>query len=291
MTELHAQTQEKKVMLVVLAHPDDETFGMGGTLAYYARHNVDVHLICATRGEVGDMSPEFLEGYSNIADRRTAELRCAAGLLGLKGVHFLDYRDSGMPGTPENRHPQALINAPLERVAAEVAEIIRRIKPQVVVTFDPIGGYRHPDHIHIHQATVMAFQNAGDARFTLALPPYQPQKLYYQTISRTALRWMVRLMPLVGRDPRKFGKNGDIDLKSIADADFPTHAVIDYRSVAEIRDQASACHASQGGQQMVKGPLGKIRRLLGSKETFMRAIPPASSAVKEQDLFEGIQYS
>ncbi len=289
MSETEVQFSEKKVMLVVLAHPDDETFGMGGTLAHYARLGVEVHLICATRGEVGEMASEFMEGYANIADRRTDELRCAAGLLGLKGVYFLNYRDSGMPGTPENQHPQALINAPLGQVAAEVVEYMRRVKPQVVVTFDPIGGYRHPDHIHIHLATVEAFQNAGSANYPVELPPYQPQKLYYQTISRTALRWMVRIMPLLGRNPRKFGKNGDIDLKSIAEADFPTHAVIDYREVAEIRDQASACHASQGGQQMVKGPLGKIRRLLGSKETYMRAFPAAVPGLKERDLFEGIR--
>jgi len=92
----------------VLAHPDDETFGMGGTLALYASQGVEVHLVCATRGEVGEMDPKLLEGFASIAERRESELCCAADMLGLKAVHFLDYRDSGMPGSPDNTHPMAL---------------------------------------------------------------------------------------------------------------------------------------------------------------------------------------
>ena len=120
----------KPILLAVLAHPDDESFGMGGTLALYARRGVEVHLICATRGEVGQMDEDCLEGFDSIAERRVSELRCAAGILGLTGVHFLDYRDSGMPGTPDNEHPQALVMAPIEQVAGEVAHYIRDLKPQ-----------------------------------------------------------------------------------------------------------------------------------------------------------------
>ncbi|NMD31244.1 MAG: PIG-L family deacetylase, partial [Chloroflexi bacterium] len=79
---------QKPVLLVVLAHPDDETFGTGGTLAMYARRGVDVHLICATRGEAGEADQQYLEGYATVAERRMDELRCAAGLLGLKSVIF-----------------------------------------------------------------------------------------------------------------------------------------------------------------------------------------------------------
>ena len=98
----------QKTILAVLAHPDDESFGMGGTLALYARQGATVHLVCATRGEAGSVDPRYLEGFASIAERRKAELRCAAEKLGLAGVHFLDYRDSGMPGSPDNTHPQSL---------------------------------------------------------------------------------------------------------------------------------------------------------------------------------------
>ena len=97
----------KPTILSVLAHPDDESFGMGGTLAHYANRGVSVHLICATRGEVGEVDPEYLENFESIAERRESELRCAANKLGLSGVHFLDYRDSGMPGSEDNQHPRS----------------------------------------------------------------------------------------------------------------------------------------------------------------------------------------
>ena len=148
--------QTKKI-LAVLAHPDDESFGMGGTLALYAQQGAEVHLICATRGEAGEVDEKFLEGYDSIAERRESELRCAASHLGLKNVHFLSYRDSGMTGSLDNQHPEALINAPLEKVTGEVVEYIRTLQPDLVLTFDPVGGYHHPDHIHIQKAAVEAF--------------------------------------------------------------------------------------------------------------------------------------
>ena len=152
----------KKVLLAVLAHPDDETFGMGGTLALYSRRGVEVHLVCGTRGEVGEMDPKYMRGFNTIAERREAELRCAAEKLELSGVHFLNYRDSGMTGSEDNHHPMALAAQPVEKVAVDVAHYIRLLKPQVVLTFDPIGGYKHPDHIAIHLATVQAFKMAGE---------------------------------------------------------------------------------------------------------------------------------
>lgn len=279
---------KQPVLLAVLAHPDDETFGTGGTLAFYARRGVKVHLVCATRGESGDVDEEFLRGYKTIAERREHELRCAAGNLGLAGVHFLDYRDSGMPGWPENEHPRALAAQPVEQVAREVTRFIRLLQPQVVITFDPIGGYRHPDHIAIHNATVAAFSLAADTCYhDGGLPAFQSDKLYFQTIPRGLLRFMVKAMRLVGRDPRKFGRNHDIDLAAIAEVDFPVNAVVDYRSVARLRDEASRCHASQGGASLTGGLFAPIRRYFASKELYMRAFPSPNGVV-ERDLFEGI---
>lgn len=288
--EILSPVEGKPVLLAVLAHPDDETFGLGGTLALYARRGVQVHLVCATRGEVGEMDERYLRGFDSIAARREAELRCAAAKLGLSSIHFLNYRDSGMPGSPDNQHPRALCAQPLEQVAGEVAESIRLLRPQVVLTFDPIGGYRHPDHIAIHNATVRAFQLAGDADFSgsQGLATFKPAKLYFQTMPRAMLRLAVAAMRLAGRDPSKFGKNQDIDLASIAAVSFPTHAVINYRQVAAVRDDASACHASQGGQGMVSGVFATIRRWFASRETYMRAEPRPIDGHIERDLFEGL---
>jgi N-acetyl-1-D-myo-inositol-2-amino-2-deoxy-alpha-D-glucopyranoside deacetylase len=273
--------------LAVLAHPDDESFGMGGTLALYASRGVDVHLVCATRGEVGDVAPDLLEGFQSVAELRESELRCAAGFLGLKGVHFLGYRDSGMPGSPDNRHPQALAAQPVEEVAANVVCYIRTLKPQVVLTFDPIGGYRHPDHIAIQRACVRAFEQAANPDFApQSLPVHVPERLYFHTMPHGFMKLAVRLLPLFGRDPRKFGANGDIDLTAIAAVDFPTHARVNIRSVLEKKEKAGACHASQGGGRMGGGVVSFFMRLFSGTESFMRAYPAVEPGEKvAQDLF------
>lgn len=278
------QPSSPRRLLAVLAHPDDESFGMGGTLALYARRGVEVYLICATRGEVGDVAD--LKGYASVGDLRQAELECAAQVLGLKEVHFLGYRDSGMPGSPDNDHPQALIRAPLDEVAARIVAYMRRIRPQVVVTFDPIGGYRHPDHIHVHQATVLAFERCADPDFyPQAGSPFQPLALYYHVFPRWFLRWMVFWMRLFGKDPRRWGKNGDIDLVSLAEVEFPTHVRIHIRSVLRIKDQAGACHASQGGEAR-RSLLDWLEYLIGGHEDFMRAHPPVNGRFRASDLFD-----
>lgn len=281
--------EEKKKIMVVLAHPDDESFGMGGTIALYSQQGVDVHLVCATRGEAGEVDPEFMEGFDTIAQRRESELRCAAGILGLEGLYFLDYRDSGMTGSKDNEHPKALVNAPIEDVAAKIVKHIRRVKPQVVVTFDPMGGYHHPDHIAIHHATVKAFYGAGDpGSFPNGQDSFQPEKLYYHVFPRGLVRVMVKLLKFLGRDVTKFGRNKDINLEVLAgDEDYPSHISINYRPVLDLKEQADACHASQvdfGGQSV--SLLRWFRRMTSTKDRFMRAYPPTSNGFRADDLFE-----
>lgn len=286
------KSEERKVLMAVLAHPDDESFGMGGTLAKYAKNGVDVYLVCATRGEVGEMDEKYLFGYNSPAERREAELRCAADKLGIKEVIFLDYRDSGMAGSIHNVHPQALFSAPLDEVAKKIAFSIRKFRPQVLLTFDPIGGYRHPDHIKIHEATLAAYSLAGSEQEMSSdgiFLPYQPAKLYYHTIPRGFLKFSVRMLTLFGRDPKKYGKNQDIDLASIADVDFPIDAVINYREVANLKNEAAACHSSQGGGKHGGGIMSWLRIFFGSKDLFMRAVPtPLNSDKRESDLFLGL---
>ena len=283
-----SQSGQPRVLLAVTAHPDDESFGMGGTLALYARRGVAVHLICATRGEVGEASEDFLRGYHSVAELREAELACAAKALGLAGVHLLNYRDSGMANTADNTHPRALAAQPVGVVADEIVEIIRLLKPQVVATFDPIGGYHHPDHIAIHRATLEAFYAAGDPARGKR-PVWRPKKLYFHTMPHGYLRMAVKILPLFGKDPRKFGANGDIDLTAIAATQFPTHAAIDTRSVRQIQDDAAACHASQGGREMARGLRAWLSRLFSMRDTFMREFPtPAAGEPIEKDLFAGI---
>src|SRR5215207_838885 len=264
-----------KTILAVLAHPDDETFGLGGTLALYARKGYKTYYVCATRGEVGAADEEYMRGFSTTAEMRTDELMRAAKHLGLTDVFFLNYRDSGMPGTEENKHPDAQINHSIDEVAGRVVGYIRELKPEVVITFDPIGGYKHPDHIHIHQATKLAFENADDPAFhPEAGLPFKPTALYYQVFSRGILKLAVRLMPLFRKDPKKFGRNGDINLLELAEVNFPVHVRLDIRPVLDIKRKASAQHASQGGAQTRRGWMALITKILGENEEYMRAYPP-----------------
>lgn len=280
-----------RTLIFVGAHPDDESFGVGGTLAQYAAAGVKVYYICGTRGEVGEVTPEAMKGFASIADLRTHELKCAAGILGLADVVFLGYRDSGMAGTEDNKHPQALAAAPLEEVAGRIVAMLRRLQPQVVVTFDPIGGYHHPDHVAMHNAAVMAFHASGDnQKYPGAGPAFQPQKLYFHVFPHTLMKVMVKAMTFFGRDMHHFGKNRDVDLASFVEEDFPVHAVIRLKNQSvRTRERAAACHASQlSGDSPRRGLLGLIMGLFGQRDSFMRAEPPVRGRRKEHDLFEGV---
>jgi LmbE family N-acetylglucosaminyl deacetylase len=247
-------------------------------------------LLCATRGEAGTVDPEHLAGYASVAELRESELRCAAQQLGLSEVHFLGYRDSGMAGQPDNLHPEAQIAHPVEEVAERIVAHIRTSQAEVVVTFDPVGGYRHPDHIHVHNATTLAFERAADPSFgPKAGSPFQPRALYYHVFPHRFLRLATRLMPLVGVDPTRYGRNRDIDLKALTEFDFPVHVRINITAVAAAKRAAGACHASQGGIQMRSGLMGMIMRVMGANESFMRAFPPVRGQSKVlNDLFAGI---
>ena len=277
-----------KTLLTVLAHPDDESFGLGGTIALYAQKGYNTYYVCATRGEAGTVDAEHLKGFKDTAEMRTDELKRAATELGLKEVFFLGYRDSGMPGSEDNKNPDAQINHSLDEVAGKVVKYIRELKPEVVLTFDPIGGYKHPDHIHIHKATVLAFEKANDASFhPEAGAPFKPQALYFQVFPKGILKAAVRLMPLFGKDPTKFGRNGDINIKELAEVSFPIHVRLNTRSVSEIKSKASACHASQGGMQMRRGLMGFVTRLFGEREDYMQAYPPVGESFQRKaDLFD-----
>lgn len=282
---------DAKKILVVLAHPDDESFGMGGTIAHYTAQGIEVHLICATRGEVGTVNPEFLEGYESIAELREAELRCAAEKLGISSLIFLGYRDSGMPGSPDNEHPGCLAASSLDEVASKVTHYIRKIRPNVMVTFDPNGGYFHPDHIKIHQAAVAAYTGAGDPTQYPnddGLEPYQPEKLYYMVFPRGILKFFVAWLKLIRKDPTRFGRNNDVNLEVIANAKtFPVHVNIKFSEVKKQRQAANACHASQmnlGGDEQT-WLLNLWVKLDAGVDHFMQAFPKVNGKLKKEDLF------
>lgn len=287
---LRNHTAERR-LLFVYAHPDDESFGNAGTILRYTNDGVAVHYACATRGEAGDVPPEMLAGYADVGALRTVEQICAAEVLGLTSVHFLGHRDSGMAGSPDNQHPAALIRQPLTHVAGQIVALIRAIQPQVVVTFGPYGGYGHPDHIFCHRATTAAFEAAGNPtlypeQIDNGLEPWQPQRLYYSTFGTRFLSSVIFVMRLLGKDPSRFGRNGDVDLVNAAREATPVTTTIDTSAYFEPAIRARECHHSQGGG------IGWLRRLptfvqrrLNSIEHFTRVAPPWNGEEIERDLF------
>lgn len=276
-------------LLLSLAHPDDESFGSGGLIARYVAEGAEVSLICATNGDVGTVDPEMLNGYRSVSELRLAELACASAKLGFSQVVTFGYRDSGMVGSETSNHPECLWQAPQADVTRRVVETIREIKPQVVLTFNRYGGYGHPDHIAIQRATVEAFKLAGDPTYETGQTPYAPQKLYYTRIPTLMLRMGLWLLWLRREDPRRLGKNKDVDLVKILDNVEPAHARVDIQAFYDAWQEANACHASQLGGGTNQMPLW-IRRRLSGKQSFTRVYPtPAYNRIDEDDLFYQVQ--
>lgn len=286
------QATHKRTLLGVFAHPDDESFGPGGTLARYAAEGVDVHVIIATDGIAGSVEEgTLIRDHETLAQIRSAELSNAAVALGVTSIWSLPYRDSGMRGSPENDHPDALIQQPLSSLTAEIAYYMELLRPQVVITHDPHGGYGHPDHIRVCEATTAAFYRlairsvAGNGG-----GPDWPAKLYYTAFDKRVMKYMVRVMPLFGQDPTAFGRNKDINFVEIVGWDTPIHARINVGAYAAQKQAASVAHASQygGGPSFLRLLPPFLRQRWLSVDTFTRAFPTPANGI-EDDLFAGIQ--
>ncbi|HEX2274702.1 MAG TPA: mycothiol conjugate amidase Mca [Acidimicrobiales bacterium] len=183
---------EHLCLLTVHAHPDDEASKGAGTVAHYHAEGVRCVLVCCTGGEAGDIlnpSVDRPEIRERLPEVRMEELARATEVIGYDEVVLLGYRDSGMPGTATNEDPASFAQAPLDEAVGRLVAVIRRERPQVVVTYpDDQEGYPHPDHLRVHEITVPAFDAAGDPDAYPDLgEPWQPLKLYYVAWSRARM--------------------------------------------------------------------------------------------------------
>jgi mycothiol S-conjugate amidase len=180
-------------LLTVHAHPDDEASKGAPTVARYHDEGVRTVLVTATGGEAGDILNPAMD-RPEIRDRidevRQEELARSAKIIGYDEVVMLGYRDSGMPDSEDNAHPDNFANAPLSEAVGRFVEIIRREKPQVIVTYgDDQRGYPHPDHLRVHDISLPAFDAAGDpTAYPEMGEPFEPQKLYYVVWSRARIQ-------------------------------------------------------------------------------------------------------
>ena len=276
-------------MVFIGAHPDDETFGIGGSLATYARRGVEVYIVCATRGEVGEIADPSLATAETLAYVRELELRCACGTLRIEQPTFLGYRDSGMAGDPQNNDPRSLAQASAATVTGQLVAWLRRVRPQVVITFEPGGGYGHPDHMAISRHATAAFVAASDpARFPEAGPAYQPRKLYHTALPRRMFRDMLARLTAAGITLDA----GGMDLENRGMPDEKVTTVIDVSSVIDTKMAAFQCHRTQLGQGsfLARVP-AEIMRAVMSREYFACVSPEPGEGCGfggETDLFAGV---
>ena len=262
-------------VLAVYGHPDDEG-QVTGSIARFIANGDSVTLLCATRGEVGEISDPALSTPETLWYTRELELRASMAQLGLADVRFLPYRDSGMAGTPENDDPRALHQQPAEAVVAQIVAIIRDVRPHLVFTWDPTGGYGHPDHVAVHRHTVAAYEAAGDgAQFPEAGPPWTPQHLYWGgfTMKRFASIFLELqrrgLMP-EGMEPERRERFE----KAMTEPDAPVSVVVDVSNFIAQKRAAAAMHRSQFGENSLFSRIPEdLRAQFYGEERFFQARP------------------
>jgi N-acetyl-1-D-myo-inositol-2-amino-2-deoxy-alpha-D-glucopyranoside deacetylase len=180
-------------LLLVHAHPDDESIGTGVTMARYVASGAQVTLVTCTRGEQGEIvvaDMAHLGTGAALAEERVRELAAACAALGVTDHRFLGaHTDSGMMGTPENDRPDCFWRADLDVATGELVAIVRETRPQVVVTYDDNGGYGHPDHIQAHRVTMRAVDAAADAsEYPDAGPAWAVSKVYASAVAKSVLQ-------------------------------------------------------------------------------------------------------
>lgn len=265
-------------ILAILAHPDDEGL-CGGTLAKNAQLGGRSILICATRGEVGEISDPALATPETLGEVRERELREACATLGIDPPIFLGYRDSGMEGTAPNHDPRAFINGDRGEQLRQLVREIRRLRPDVVITFEPFGIYGHPDHRLVSQLATDAFAEAGTPElFPEEGDPWQPSKLYYATFVR---EWFQRWVEAARQD----GEDTPPSRRDLGTPEAEVTTFVDIRDVLEIKRRAMQAHRTQIRQDGAwsREWTEDQKRLFGT-EAFIRAAPPLAPG-EHDDLF------
>jgi mycothiol S-conjugate amidase len=236
---------EPLCVLTVHAHPDDEASKGAPTLAKYKAQGVRTVLVTCTGGEEGDIqnpAMDLPEVRADIASVRMEELAAAADIIGFDEVVLLGYRDSGMKDSDANEHPESFNKADLDEAVGKLVAIMRRTKPQVVMTYsDDQRGYPHPDHVKVHDITLPAFERAGDpAWYPEAGEPWRPSKLYYTVWSKSRMVAVhKKMLDVLGESP--------FDEKWLErpDNDHRITTRIDVRDYLGVRRAALLAHATQ----------------------------------------------
>ncbi len=277
-------------ILLVHAHPDDETINNGATMALYADRGAQVTLVTCTRGEEGEV---LVPGLSHLASseqdqlgaHREIELADAMKALGISDFRFLGapttkFRDSGLMGTEPNNRPDVFWQADLDSAAQILVKVIDEIKPHILITYDEIGGYGHPDHIQAHRVAMRASELAS----------WQIQKIYWNTMPKSVLAEGIAKMKEIGSD--FFGAESVDDLPFAKDDEFVT-TLIDGGAYVDAKMAAMKAHKTQIS---LDGPFFALSNNLGLQiwgdeyYTLVKGIKsaPFDAKGRETDLTSGI---
>ena len=283
---------DRLCLLTVHAHPDDEASKGAGTVAKYTAEGVHSVLVCCTGGEAGDIlnpAMDTPEVKANLHEVRRQELERATSIIGYSEVVMLGYRDSGMPGTEFNEHPDCFAKADLDEAVGRLVGIIRSTRPQVIITYgDDQQGYPHPDHLRVHDISVPAFEKAGDARAYSELgEPWQPVKLYYSA-------WSRQRMVAMHEKHLELGIESPFDERWLnrPSQDDRITTKVDVSDYMDARRDALLAHATQIDP---KSPFWfglppEVSRTVYPIEDYVlaRSLVPVAEGAIEDDLFAGV---
>jgi N-acetyl-1-D-myo-inositol-2-amino-2-deoxy-alpha-D-glucopyranoside deacetylase len=283
-----------KRLLLVHAHPDDETINNGVTMAKYAADGIDVTLVTCTRGEEGEVLVDSLLNLASskddkLGEHREVELKNAMHELGIKDFRFLGspgkkWRDSGMMGMPQNDRKDVFWQADLDDAANELVKIILEIKPQVLITYDEFGGYGHPDHIKAHQVAMRAGEIASQQG-------WQVSKIYWNTMPRSVIQMGIDKMKEVGSE--FFGAENADDLPFAKPDELVTSVV----KAPDYVPQKLAAMKAHATQISVDGPFFALSNNLGLSvwgDEYYTLVKgeiagPFDENGRELDLFAGVK--
>lgn len=294
----HSTGEHPRRLLLVHAHPDDESLTTGGTIARYVAEGAEVTVVTCTLGEEGEViGDRWAQLTADRADQlggyRILELTRALEALGVPGPCFLGgaghWRDSGMAGTPSAANPRAWVNADPDEAVSALVEVIRQTRPHVVVTYDPVGGYGHPDHIAVHRHVTAAVEVSGTDAYPDAGAPWTPAKVYWTVTEASALAAGVAA---IGDVPDGWQHPEPGDLPAIPDEQVTT--AVDVSSVLDAKRAAMVAHATQvlvapGGEQFALSNM--VAQPVFAEEHFVLVRGErgeVDGTGRERDLFAGI---
>jgi N-acetyl-1-D-myo-inositol-2-amino-2-deoxy-alpha-D-glucopyranoside deacetylase len=274
------KTPTSRTLLAILAHPDDEAFGTGGTLAHYAAQGANVHLICATKGESGKVTDPSLGKVEDVGKLREQELKDACQALGIHAPIFLGYLDSGRFERTQHSNGQALMNVDELEIEQKILEHLAILQPDIMLTFDPHGIYGHIDHIKIHRAATGAFWSAGKVMKN------PPKRLFYSAMSSVRMKTMQGM-----RENSPLGKL-DADLYGVSDDSFAV--ITNVEKYLPQKQAAIAAHRSQVGPAssfagLSEGDAKKMWETFMVEETFtLGGLRGSFPEMPVADLFAGM---